>query len=554
MSASSASGSEGAATLRQLSEGLRAIRTEAEPRDVAVQIVSLIASNPKIAGARMWSGAGEDREILAEKGMVSAATVGDRISSLISAPSQETLDSNYASWTLGAAEKRRGMLEISSREPFDDATLEWLGVIRTFAEVALAGSERRSAVAELSIVLEATQRLNSTLDLAKLIDIILHLATGYTGADRGTVFLFDLERDEIWSLVGLGLEQHEIRLPASRGIAGWVAKNGETVNLVDAYQDSRFEPDVDRQLNYRTRSLLCLPIRSKDGQTAGVLQLLNKKGGSFQPADESLLKSLSVHVALALENAQLHREVIAKQRMERDLALARSIQLGLLPDKLPQIPGFDIGAAYRTSLEAGGDYYDFIPLGPETMLNVVADVEGKGVGSAMVMANLQASLHALVAHVHALERLVTSLNDRMLADTRGAKFMTMFVSILDRRNRTLHYVNAGHVPPILLRANGSVEYLREGGMVVGMFPDVTFERGHVRLEPGDIVCSFTDGITEAMDPKDDEFGYERLVDLVKTNRNRPAAEIADMTLAEVERFSKGGTHEDDRVMLVMKIL
>jgi len=290
MNASPSGGSGDVATLHGLSEGLRAVRTEAEPREVAAQIVSLIASHPKIVGARLSSGGADQApQILAEKGIVTSATAGERISSLVSAPSGEALDSNYAAWTLGAAEKRRGLLEVSSRDSFDDATLEWLGVIRTFAEVALAGSERRSAVAELSIVLEATQRLNSTLDLAKLIDIILHLATGYTGADRGTVFLFDRERDEIWSLVGLGLEQHEIRLSASRGIAGWVAKNGETVNLVDAYQDSRFEPDVDRQLNYRTRSLLCLPIRTKDGQTAGVLQLLNKKGGSFQPADESLL-------------------------------------------------------------------------------------------------------------------------------------------------------------------------------------------------------------------------------------------------------------------------
>jgi sigma-B regulation protein RsbU (phosphoserine phosphatase) len=259
-------------------------------------------------------------------------------------------------------------------------------------------------------------------------------------------------------------------------------------------------------------------------------------------------------VALALENAQLHRDVLAKQRMERDLALARSIQLGLLPEKSPQIEGFELEASHQTSLEVGGDYYDFIPLGSQTMLNVVADVEGKGVGSAMVMANLQATLHALIAHVHSLERLVSALNDRMLADTRGQKYMTMYLSILDQRNKTLHYVNAGHVPPILLRADGSVEYLREGGMVVGLFPNVPFERGNVKLNSGDILAGYTDGITEASNPEDEEFGYDRLVELLKKHRNASAREIVDYTLAEVERFSRGGTHEDDRVMLIMKIL
>ena len=140
--------------------------------------------------------------------------------------------------------------------------------------MALESSERRHAVIELSTIVEATKRLNSTLDLAELLNIILQLTTLHTGAERGTVFLADSERDEIWSLVGLGLDQHEIRLPISRGIAGWVAVwLGETVNLADAYADPRFESEVDLRLGFRTKSLLCLPIRSKSGDTIGVLQL-----------------------------------------------------------------------------------------------------------------------------------------------------------------------------------------------------------------------------------------------------------------------------------------
>ena len=168
-----------------------------------------------------------------------------------------------------------------------------------------------------------------------MLNIILQLTTRHTGAERGTVFLVDRERNEIWSLVGLGLDTHEIRLPTSRGIAGWVAEHGETVNLEDAYADPRFESEVDIRLGFRTKSLLCLPIRSKSGETIGVLQLLNKKSGPFTRADENLLRAISDHVALALENAQLHRDLLHKQRMERDLALARSIQLGLLPERPP---------------------------------------------------------------------------------------------------------------------------------------------------------------------------------------------------------------------------
>jgi phosphoserine phosphatase RsbU/P len=550
---SRASGREDASALERFDAGLRSIQTEAPPAEVAAQIAALVASQEGIRGARVWRCAPDRTAVAAEDGQLPGVDAG-RVGKLRADGSGEIVNGNYAAWMLGGDGQHYGALEVFGSEAFNEGRLDWLRLVRRYAGVALLSSERRSAVSELSIILEATQRLNSTLDLAELIDIILHLATRYTGADRGTVFLIDRERDEIWSLVGLGLDKEEIRLPASRGIAGWVAHHGEVVNLTDAYQDPRFEPEIDRRLNYRTRSLLCLPIRNKDGQTTGVLQLLNKKGGPFQDGDAALLSSLSVHVALALENAQLHRDVLAKQRMERDLALARSIQLGLLPERSPQIPGFEVEAAHQTSLEVGGDYYDFIPLGPQTLLNVVADVEGKGVGSAMVMANLQATLHALIAHVHSLERLVSALNDRMLADTRGQKYMTMYLSILDQRNKTLHYVNAGHVPPILLRADGSVEYLREGGMVVGLFSNVPFERGNVKLNSGDILAGYTDGITEASNADDEESGYDRLVELLKKHRSASAREIVDLTLAEVERFSRGGTHEDDRVIMVMKIL
>ena len=417
-------------------------------------------------------------------------------------------------------------------------------------------------VDELTSIVEATKRLNSTLDLGELIHIILGIATRHAEADRGTVFLYDRERQEIWSLVGLGLEQQEIRLPSSRGIAGWVARNGETVNLADAYEDPRFEPEVDRRTGYSTCTLLCLPILNKEGEVAGVLQLLNKAAGRFTPADEGFLRALSDHVALALENAQLHRERLAKQRMERDLTLARSIQAGLLPDQPPVLPGFEIAVSHRASQMVGGDYYDFVRLDPETMLTVVADVEGKGVASALVMANLQATLRALVTHLHALERLVVGINQMMQAprnaslpdQPRTQKYLSMFVGLLDQRHRALHYINAGHVPPAVVRTGGECVYLEEGGMVVGLFPEAAYHRGFIQLASGDIMVACTDGITEAMDAQRNEYGRERLVGAVRRRRQLPAAQIVESILAEVEEYSRNGDHDDDRILLVLKAL
>jgi sigma-B regulation protein RsbU (phosphoserine phosphatase) len=529
------------------------LNPEAEPGDLAAEMVRLLAAPRCVQGARIWKLVDGVPAVWQESGKLPVATP-DYVEQVLKGKYSQSGNGRASTWALGRGTTPVGVLEIASKSKLDEKTRSWLELVLRYAEVALESSERRSAVIELSTIVEATKRLNSTLDLAELLNIILGLTTRYSGAERGTVFLVDRDKQEIWSLVGLGLEQHEIRLPITKGIAGWVAQHGEMVNLADAYADPRFESEVDLRLGYRTRSLLCLPIRNKARETIGVLQLLNKKNGPFSRADENMLEAISDHVALALENAQLHREMVHKQRMERDLALARSIQMGLLPEAPPKLPGFDIAVSNRMSLEAGGDYYDFIQLAPDTMLTVVADVEGKGVGSAMVMANLQATLHALIAHLHSLERLVESLNDMMLADTRGQKYMTMFVTLLDQPHRTLHYVNAGHVPPAVVRSNGTVDYLREGGMVVGMFPSVKFDRGHVRLESGDIFVACTDGITEAMNAQDDEFGSQRLIEMVARERALPAAEIVQSVLTEVDYFSRGGTHEDDRVILIMKVL
>jgi len=255
-----------------------------------------------------------------------------------------------AIWTgvLGSDAFRVRVLEVRGAQALRDTVRGQLDLLARFAALALALAERRRAMEELSTIIEATKRLNSTLYLGELIHIILNLATRQTGAARGTVFLVDRERDEIWSLVGTGLEEHVIRLPADRGIAGWVAREGCTVRLDNAYDDPRFEPDIDRKLGFKTRQLLCLPIRNEAGAIIGVLELLNK-ADSFNEEDEAFLDALSSHVALALEKAQLHREHIEKEKMKRDLELAREIQAGFLPEEPPVLPGIKIAVSHCAS-------------------------------------------------------------------------------------------------------------------------------------------------------------------------------------------------------------
>lgn len=437
-------------------------------------------------------------------------------------------------------------------------TVQWWLMYADIAGIAaqrtLTYVESQKQIQQLSLLFEATRLLNSTLDLAELLDLILRIAKSELKADRGTVFLVDRKSRELWSIVAQGLESQEIRVPFGRGVAGYVAETGETINVEDAYTLEYFDPSFDRKFGYRTKSLLCLPIRHHTNEIVGVIQLLNQTNGRFTEEDQEFLTKLSGHIAMALENARLHREALEKQRMERDLAVAREIQRSLLPDAPPVVKGYDIAVTNHPCYECGGDYYDFLSLGAETMLLVIADVEGKGVGSALVMSNLQATLRALVMHLHSLEVLMLSLNEMMHKDTKSAKYLSCFMGLVDTRRNGLHYINAGHCPPILVSgADGSYSLLEKGGTVIGLFPGTEYQRGSVQMKPGDIFVSYTDGITEACNLKEEEFGTDAVARAIARHRHLPAQQIVENVLAEVNEFARGGPHADDKVLMVVKV-
>ena len=626
----SSSAAKTSAVFPELLAGVRLLEGRHSADDLAMRVVRAAMLQPGVAGARLWRVDGGKGVVWAFEGnfpplpaSAEGATAKDAAASDVTAKDPASKNAaakndaalgNHATsaqgaaaqqssvipqaddptrWTspLGSDDFRVRALEVRGSCPLSSEVRAQLDYLSRFGAVVLALAERRGAMEELSCIVEATKRLNSTLDLGELIHIILQIATRQTGAERGTVFLLDQEREEIWSLVGLGLEQHAIRLPITKGIAGCVAREGMAIRLENAYEDPRFEPEVDKKLGFRTKRLLCLPIRNEDGVIVGVLQLLNKQE-PFTEEDEAFIDTLSIHVAIALEKAQLHAERIEKEKLERDLELAREIQAGFLPEAPPEFAGVEIAVAHRATQRVGGDYYDFL-LVPETatasesaaaaatsgiaaskavggreensssrdrLLLVVADVEGKGAASALVMANVQATLHALADRVEPLEKLPATINQKLLdggrasaAAGRHTKYLSMFLGLLESGGRTLRYVNAGHVPPALIRADGTTEYLEEGGMVVGLFPGVEYACGAVELRPGDVLVACTDGITEAMDAAGNEFGKPELAASVAAKRARAPREILHAVIAEVEKHSKGGIYEDDRILLVMKV-
>jgi sigma-B regulation protein RsbU (phosphoserine phosphatase) len=419
-------------------------------------------------------------------------------------------------------------------------------------EVTIARDGRHD-VRRLVSLIEASKLLNTTLDLDKLLRIILELTTKNMNADRGTIYLIDSEKKELWSRMVKGRELVEIRLPLGTGIAGNVAKTGKTINLVDAWKDKRFFSGFDIQSGYQTKTMLCMPMRNREGKIIGVFQILNKKKGAFDRQDELFLKAFSDHVALAIENAWLHQEILQKELVEKEIGIAASIQQKLLPKELPEIPHYDVDATAVPCHTIGGDFYDIISLPDQRYAFVVADVSGKGIPASLLVSTLHASLHAYIQTELSLTELVKKLNLLVHRNTTPERYITFFISILDPKNDTFTYVNAGHNFPFLAGPHRpAMEMLESGGMPLGMFETADYETRVVEIKPGDLLVMYTDGITEAMDKSLHEYGEERFRRCVERVLRLPASQVRESVISDIHGFTSGHAQSDDLTLMVLK--
>ncbi len=251
-------------------------------------------------------------------------------------------------------------------------------------------------------------------------------------------------------------------------------------------------------------------------------------------------------------------EAVARERLERELGLAREIQQRLLPHHMPEVPGFEVAGLSLPSRQVGGDYFDFIDLEEGQMGIAVADVSGKGIPAAMLMSNLQASLQGQLIHSNRAAEIVERMNELLVRATEPHMFATFFCGILDRTNARFTYTNAGHNPPMLCSADGSCRELQAGGLILGMLPMQSYGQEEVTLAPGDVIALFTDGITEAAstevpEPAEEEqFGEERLLEIVQANRHKSAGEIKDAVMRSVADFTHGVSQSDDITLVVIK--
>ncbi|MFQ5676661.1 MAG: SpoIIE family protein phosphatase, partial [bacterium] len=436
-----------------------------------------------------------------------------------------------------------------------DSELEYLHSLSNIAATAIQNGlifeelndvnrQLDKRVQELNTLFEIGKELNSTLQIDKVLNLLAYSIMGEMMVQRLLIFLVD--EDDVTLSLNKGFQSDsDLKLANSRKFQRQLLKLEEPVLADEA-------PDLEEALNDLDISAV-IPMRIQK-QTKGIIGLGKKITNLGFTNDElNFLTTLGNLSMISIENARLFEETLEKQRLEKELQVAREIQQQLLPDACPVIENFDIAAMNLSSREVGGDYYDCIKLDEEKYAITIADVSGKGAPAALLMANLQASLHALVNTDLNISEITSRINNLIHRNTGYDKFITFFFGILNVKEKTFTCVNAGHNPPYLFHKDRSFDLLEEGGLILGMMPNMPYSFQKVQLEPGDCIVMFTDGVSEAMNGKEEEFEEKRIEECVVKNFDCSAEGIMQNLLASVKEFSKGQPQADDITIMTIKV-
>jgi len=426
-------------------------------------------------------------------------------------------------------------------------------------------------------VLAVARELNASADIKQVLSVIIDAMRDLLDAERATVFEYDAAADQLFTTVAHGLacdpqEEHpqlrEIRMPSTKGLAGEAAHSRKIINVPDAHADPRFNPDVDKKTGFRTRSLLTIPLIGFDSELVGVAQVLNKRVGPFTNDDERIAVALASHAAVALKRGRLIEDRVVREKLERDLELARRIQQSSFPSALPTLKGFEIDAWSEPAEETGGDTYDVIGfpsecaetlITPETVraeraILLMADATGHGVGPALSVTQVRSMLRMAVRMDADLEQIALHMNQQLCHDLPGGRFITAWLGELDAQWATLTSFSAGQAP--LLRyvaAEDRFEILNADTMPFGVEQQLVIGIEHqFSMNPGDVFAAISDGIFEATNPRGEEFGIERTQETIRADPDSSAADIGRALRRAVDQFTEQMPATDDRTVIIVK--
>ena len=402
----------------------------------------------------------------------------------------------------------------------------------------------------LTVMNEIATELTSILDLDPLLERVGQLLRRLIDYQMFAIMLLDEKGEALITRYAwrFGYAHAPLRrLPITSGLVGAAVREWRVVNVPDVLKDPRYVP-----MNPETRSELIVPLFHK-GRIIGVLDLEHTRTGFFNEEHARMLTTLAAQVAIAIENARLYQAVHRQERqLERDIAMAREVQLRLLPPTAPEMPNAEMAVRFLPARAIGCDLYDFLDYGPGQTAIVLGDVSGKAAPAALFAALVSGIMRSAAQQQPAPAQMLATLNDAIQERKLESQYVTMLFALWNDENRTLRVANSGAVQPVFCRA-GASETVHAEGFPLGMFSDVTYDELTVATKPGDVVIFVSDGILDAENAEDEMYGQERLSSLLCSQREHSAQEIADAILADVSRFLGEQDRFDDETIIVLKV-
>jgi sigma-B regulation protein RsbU (phosphoserine phosphatase) len=402
----------------------------------------------------------------------------------------------------------------------------------------------------LTVLNEIATELTSILDLDPLLERVGQLLRRLIDYQMFTIMLLDEKGEMLVTRYAwrFGYAHAPLRRVAiTSGLVGAAVREWRLVNVPDVRQDARYVP-----MNAETRSELIVPLFHK-GRIIGVLDLEHTRTGFFNEEHERVLTTLAAQVAIAIENARLYQAVRTQERqLERDIAMAREVQLRLLPASPPEMPNAEMAVRFLPARTIGGDLYDFVDYGPGRTAIVLGDVSGKAAPAALFAALVSGIMHSAAQQRPEPSQMLAMLNDALRERKLESQYVTMLFALWNDENRTLQVANSGAVQPVFCRFGQSAT-VRAEGFPLGLFPNVTYDELNVATEPGDVLVFVSDGILDAENAQSEMYGQDRLTGLLCSRRDESAQEIANAILADVSRFLGDQDQFDDETIIVLKV-
>jgi phosphoserine phosphatase RsbU/P len=404
-----------------------------------------------------------------------------------------------------------------------------------------------SIVSQVGIALLPRTSLEDTLKMT--IDLVFQAIP----AERG--FLFLKENGELTCKIARGASEAALptasQVQLSRSITNKVLSEGASVLTSDAMHDPRFQAQHSVVLS-QIRSVMAVPLASGE-EIFGMVYVDNPFNNRFKEEDLKVLTTIASVASIKIENDRLLDERLEKRRMEEELKVASEIQMRLQPFAPPKLDGWDMTGVSFPCREIGGDYYDFIHRKRDSHLIVaVGDVSGKGTGAALLMSSLHAAVRAQSQTRASISEVMGEINGYIFENSPSNKFLTLFYGELDPETGVLTYSNGGHNAPMLVRASADLERLDKGGLPIGMMQGVSYQEASITFERGDVLVIYSDGITESINEREEEFDEDRLIEVVKNNLGRSASGIRDRIDEALSRFVGTTAPVDDMTLMIIK--